>query len=250
MKKHQVLLAIVSLGFTLAIMQIHAESPLSLGGPVDPAPPGPEFSGYLSPLFADNPAFTANLDFHSYGATSGNAVAVRGKLAYLNGKTRFEMDIASAGDANLPPQDAASLAQMGMNTMIAISCPDEKVDYFVYPDMMAFVRRPIPAAANYKLDVTQVGNENVQGQNCVKNKVVVTGPDGIPHESTVWSATDLNNFPIKIETVQNGATVVLLFRDLKLGAPNAAQFSPPADYKQFDDFRSMISSRAGTPAPR
>ena len=231
MKKHLVLLAIVFLSFTPTI--IHAESPSSLSGPVGQAQTGPEFSGYLSQLFADKPAFTANLDFHSYGANSGNAVAVQGKLAYLNGKTRFEMDLAGAGDANLPRQDAASLTQMGMNTMIAISCPAEKVNYFVYPGMTAYVRRPIPAAADYKLDMTQVGEENVQGQNCVKNKVIATGPDGVPHESTVWSATDLNNFPIKIETVQNGATVILLFRDLKLEAPDAAQFNPPADYKQY-----------------
>jgi hypothetical protein len=245
MKTH--LLAII-LGFTLTIM--HAESPSGLSGPVGQAPRGPEFSGYLSQLFADNPAFTANLDYHSYGATSGNAVAAQGKLAYLKGKTRFEMDMSGAGDANLPRQDASSLTQMGMDTMIAISCPAEKVNYFVYPGMTAYVQRPIPAAADYKLVVTQVGDENVQGQNCVKNKVIATGPDGIPHESTVWSATDLNNFPIKIETLQNGATVILLFRDLKLDAPDAAQFNPPADYKQYDDFRSLMSSRAGTPAPR
>ena len=247
MKKHLVLLAIVFFAFTLGI--IHAESPPSLTGPVGQAPSGPEFSGYVLSLFADNPAFTANLDYHSYGGTFGNVVAVQGKLAYLNGKTRFEMDLAGAGDANLPRQDASSLAQMGMDTMIAISCPEEKVNYFVYPDMMAYVLRPIPAAADYQLDVTRVGDENVQGQNCVKNKVIATGPDGIPHESSVWNATDLNNFPIKIETVQNGATVILLFRDLKLDTPDAGQFHPPSDYKQYDDFMSLMTSRAGTPSP-
>lgn len=236
----------VILGFTLPT--IHAQSPSSLSDPRGQALPAPEFSGYLPQLFADNPAFTASLDFHSYGA-SGNAVAVQGKLAYLNGKTRFEMDMASAGDANLPRQDASSLTQMGMNTMISISCPAEKVIYFIYPGMTAYVRRPISAVADYKLEATQVGAENVQGQNCVKNKVVATGDDGIPHESTVWNATDLNNFPIKIETVQNGATVVLLFRDLKLDMPDAGQFNPPADYKRSEDFMSLMTSRAGTPSP-
>jgi len=92
--------------------------------------------------------------------------------------------------------------------------------------------------------------ENVQGQNCVKNKVVATGPDGIPHESTVWNATDMNKFPIQIETAQNGATVIMLFKDLMLDAPDGAQFAPPADYKQYDNFMSLMTSRAGTQAPQ
>jgi hypothetical protein len=252
MKTQLALLAAVTLGFTLATVQAQPNQ----AGPSGQARPGPQFSGYLSQLFADNPAFSANLEFHSYGATTGNAVTVQGKLAYLNGKTRFEMDMSDAGDANLPRQDASSLTQMGMNTMIAISRPDAKVNYFVYPGMKACVRRPISAAeaaataAGYNVQVTAVGDENVLGQNCVKNKVVVTGADGISHESTVWNATDLNKFPIKIETTQNGATVIMLFKDLKLEAPEAAQFDPPADYKEYDNFMSLMRSSAGTQAPQ
>ena len=130
-------------------------------------------------------------------------------------------------------------------SLIPLSVPSN-----AHPPLVMAYLALIWKIAGYKLVVTRVGDENVQGQNCVKNKVIATGPDGIPHESTVWSATDLNNFPIKIETVQKGATVILLFRDLKLEAPDAAQFNPPADYKQYDDFRSLISSRAGTPTPR
>jgi hypothetical protein len=252
MKTHLALLAVITVGFTLASVRAQPGP----GRPIGQARPGPEFSGYLSQLFADNPAYTANLEFHSYGATSDNAVTVQGKLAYLNGKTRFEMDMSDAGDANLPPQDASSLKQMGMDTMIAISCPERKMNYFVYPGMKAYVRRLIPAseaaatAAGYKLDVTHVGDENVLGQNCVKNKVVATGADGIPHDSTVWNATDMNKFPIKIETALNGATVIMLFKDLKLDAPQAAQFAPPANYKQYDDFVSLMTNRAGTQAPQ
>jgi hypothetical protein len=251
MKTHLSLLAI-TLGITLAT--VHAQ-PIP-GVPTGQARPGPEFNGYLPKFFADNPAYTANLEFHSYPATSGNAVTVQGKIAYLNGRTRFEMNMSDAGDANLPRQDASSLTQMGMNTMIAISCPDRKVNYFIYPGMKAYVRRPIPAletaatAAEYSLDANLIGYENVLGQSCVKNKVVATGPDGIPHDSNIWSAIDNNNFPIKIETVQDGAAVILLFRDVTLGAPDAAQFEPPADYKRYDSFMGLMVGSAGTQAPQ
>jgi hypothetical protein len=238
MRTNVFLLAAVTLGFGL--VTVHAQS-------------SPEFGGYLSRLFFDNPAFTATLEYHSYSTKSGNTVTAQGKLAYLNGKTRFEMDMSNADDASLPRQDASTLAQLGMNRMIAISRPEAMVNYFIYPDMRAYVRRPIPyrgvdeaAAADYKLDATEIGAENVLGQDCVKYEVIATGPDGIPHKSTVWNATDLNKFPIKIETVQNGANVVLLFRDLKLEAPAVAQFDPPADYKPYDDFRSLMKGRAGT----
>lgn len=243
MKTHQTIMAMILSGFALA--SAHAQ--INPVVPTGPARPGPEFRGYLIKLFDANPAFTANLEFHSYGAATGDSVTAQGKFTYLNGNTRFEMKMADAGDANLPREDASSLAQLGMNTMIALSRPDLKMDYFVYPGMKAFVRRPksamevAAASADYTLEVTEVGDENVLGQDCVKHKVVASGgPDGLVHESTVWNATDLNDFPIKIESRQKGATVVMLFKDLSLDTPSRAQFTPPADYKEYDNFMSLM----------
>jgi hypothetical protein len=38
--------------------------------------------------------------------------------------------------------------------------------------------------------------------------------------------------------------MVMLFKDVKLEKPDAAQFDLPADYKEFKDMMSLMMSRA------
>ena len=53
------------------------------------------------------------------------------------------------------------------------------------------------APSDFKVETTELGKDTVDGHPCVKNKVIVTGKDGTPHESTVWNAMDLKNFRSK-----------------------------------------------------
>ena len=57
------------------------------------------------------------------------------------------------------------------------------------------------------------------------------------HEATVWNATDLKKFPVKIETTEQGQAVTMLFKDVKLSKPEANLFDPPSDLKYY----SMMS---------
>jgi hypothetical protein len=143
----------------------------------------------------------------------------------------------------------AQMKQMGMDKMIALSIPEKKVVRMMYPSMNAYVDMPIPdsaatRASDFKTDVTELGPETAMGHPCARNKVVATGPDGVTHEFTVWNATDLDKFPVKIETTENGGRTTMSFRDVKLDKPDAAQFNPPSDYKKYDNMMSLMMSRA------
>ena len=59
-----------------------------------------------------------------------------------------------------------------------------------------------PTNGDYKVETTEIGKETLDGHPCVKNKYVVTDNEGVKHESTVWNATDLKNFPVKIQTTE------------------------------------------------
>ena len=67
------------------------------------------------------------------------------------------------------------------------------------------------APGDFKVEMTEIGKETVDGHPCVKNKVVVTDKENKKHESTVWNATDLKNFPIKIQTQEQGGNATMLF---------------------------------------
>jgi hypothetical protein len=235
-KKHLVALASVIVGFA-------AFTAVAQPG----SAPGPGFDGAIAKLFGDNTAFSANMEMHAT-QPSGEQITMPGKMAFLDGNSRFEMDMANMQGGRIPPQAAAQMKQMGMSKMTSISIRDKKVTYIVYPDMKAYVevtsKDAGAAPSEYKSEVTKLGAEAVDGHDCIKNKVVVTGPDGIAHESTVWNASDLKKFPVKIQTKTEKGDVVMFFKNVQLAKPDASQFDVPPDYKKYDDMMSLMMSRA------
>ncbi len=108
-----------------------------------PGPPsGPKLSGYMGKIFGGNSAFTANMEMQSKDK-SGDTMIMPGKIASLDGKSRFEMDMTQMRGGRMPPDGAAHMKQMGMDKMVAISRPDKKVTYVVYPSLQAYAETPI-----------------------------------------------------------------------------------------------------------
>ena len=76
---------------------------------------------------------------------------------------------------------------------------------------------------------TELAKETVDGHPCVKNKVTVTSDKGVKLESTVWNATDLKDFPIRMQYLEEGRTATLTFSDVKLAKQQAAKLENKAD---------------------
>jgi len=237
MKKHFLLLASVLVGCSLVTAFAQP------GGP----PPGPSWDGAMAKLFGDNPAFTGTMEFHMTGP-SGKEITMQARISHLEGKARFEMDMASMQGVNMPPQAAAQMKQMGMSKMVSISRRDLTLVYMLYPDMKAYVEMPMREAnapiSEYKTDVTKLGEENINGHDCIKNKVLVTCPDGSTREATVWNATDLNKFPMKLQlATKEGRNLLMIFSEVKFEKPDAALFSPPVDFTKYDTMMNLMMSR-------
>jgi len=242
MKKHIHILTAAVL--SLILIPAHAQPGMrgGMGGPQS----GPRFGGDMAKIFGENSSYTANLEMHAPGGAGGAEVIMPGKLAYLEGKSRFEMDMTEMKGGNMPAQAAAQMKQMGMDKIITISRPDKNTTCLIYPGLQAYVENPIQdadaakPASDFKSEVTELGKETVDGHACVKNKVIVTDKAGKAHESTVWNATDLKKFPVKIETSEGGKTTTMLFKDVKFDRPDAAQFEPPAGFKKYDNMMTMM----------
>ena len=208
--------------------------------------PGPRFGGPMDKLFGKNQAFSATLDMQMKPASGGSVVEVPGKIAVDSGKSRFEMDMSEMKGHQMSPETAAHMKAMGMDKMITVSLSQDKTAYVIYPDMHAYVQMSIqnPDAAkpesDFKMETTELGKETVDGHPCIKNKVVVTDQEGNQHESTVWNATDLKKFPIKIEQDEEGHQVTMLFKDINFSKPNASLFQPPTGYTKYDNMGAMM----------
>ena len=213
-----------------------------MGGP----PRGPDLGGAMGKLFGNNSAFSATMESQMTSPSGEQNMTMTGKLAFDNGQSRFEMDMSEMKGAQRPPEATAQMKAMGMDKMVSITVPDKKVVYLVYPNLQAYVENPIQnqevakSESDFKVEITELGKEAVDGHPCVKNKAVVTDKEGNKHESTVWNATDLKNFPIKIETTEQAHKMTMLFKDVKLSKPDASLFEPPSDCKKYDNFMSLM----------
>jgi hypothetical protein len=225
----------------VAALPVHAQFGRPMGGP----PPGPGLSGSTAKLFGDNSTFSANLEMQT-GSDASDSMTMPGKIYFDQGKSRFEMDMSQLKGAKMPPQAAAQMKSIGMDKMIMISRPDKKVGYQVYPGMQAYVEIALPdkeaatQPSDFKIEVVELGKETVDGHSCIKNKATVTDKEGTKHESLVWNATDLKNFPIRIEHTEDNTKVVMLFQQVSLTKPAAGLFDPPADATKYDSMQAMM----------
>jgi hypothetical protein len=135
-----------------------------------------------------------------------------------------------------------------MAEVVIISRPDTGYSVVVYPGLKSYAPEPSGAKPTrpdqFNLSSKALGKESVNGQECVKNQVTITGPDGKKVEATVWNATQLKSFPVRIRSNENGVPFTLNFNDVKFEKPAAALFEAPASFTRYDDFPSLMRGAA------
>jgi hypothetical protein len=209
---------------------------------------GPRFDGAMNKLFGANQAFSANVEFQISGGNGGDNITMPSKVNFDAGKTRFEMNMSEMKGSKMPANIMDHMKSMGMDTIISIARPDLKLTYVVYPGLNSYAEMagqdPTAGASldDFKVETTELGKETVEGHDCVKNKVTVTDKDGAKHESTVWNATDLKQFPIKIVTTDNGPASTILFKDVTFTKPAANLFEAPAGFTKYTDVQVMMQT--------
>ncbi|HHY85204.1 MAG TPA: DUF4412 domain-containing protein [Verrucomicrobia bacterium] len=205
---------------------------------------GPQVNAAMAKLFGDNNAFSANLEIQASLGPGGESATIPGKIAFDAGKSRFEMSLSNAKGA-FPPEAAQQMKAMGMDSIVVIGRPEKNLSYLVYPGLNAYAELPDEESnklseVDLKMDTTDLGKETVDGHPCDKKKVVMTEKGGKKHEFTVWNATDLKDFPVKIETSEEGQKATLVFRQVRFGKPAASSFEPPTNMKRYSNVMQMM----------
>jgi hypothetical protein len=149
--------------------------------------------------------------------------------------------------SKLPPEVATQMRTMGADLTVVVTRPDKKSTYLIYPHMKAYAELAMDAESaaekpdQFKVETTELAKETVDGHACVKNKVTLTDDKGVKHESTVWNATDLKKFPVKIDSNEDGHAFTLTFKDVKLASVDKDAFDAPDGYTKYNDMQSMMS---------
>jgi len=208
-------------------------------------------------FFGSNSAFSSACDIVVTNADNAQVMSGTMKYAMLGDAVRTEIDMTQMKSSQMPPGAVESMKKMGMAQTVSIARPDQKMLYVIYPDLKDYARMPAPPAADNdtnKIELTKLGEETIDGHPCVKNKAVVTGDDGQAHEAILWNATNLKDFPVQIQSSEQGMTVTMRFKDINLAKPDASLFDPPAGFTAYDGMQQMMmavmqKSLKSAPAP-
>jgi hypothetical protein len=229
---------------------------LAGGGVFGQMPGAPGASGTsaaMIKLFGTNTGFSSRSEFIVLDKAKKETTTVLMNYALLDGKTRTEIDLNQLKSVDMPPALVPTMKQLGMDLTVVISRPDKKVVLSIFPRAKSYIEvamskdEAMAADKTYAINKVPLGKETIDGHPCEKDKVTLTAGKGDKLEPIVWYATDMNNFPIRIEMPwENGTVVIVIFKDVKLTRPEAKQFEAPAGLTRYTSGEALADAMAKT----
>jgi Domain of unknown function (DUF4412) len=207
--------------------------------------PGKSMNMAMVKLFGNNNNFTSKAEI-SITKGGKETTVMPMTFALAGDKMRTDIDMTQIKSSEMPANMMAMMKQMGMDQLSTIMLPDKKVTYIIYPSMKAYAEQPMDkedvadAAKNYKIEKASLGKETVDGHPCEKNKVTMTDDKGQKQEATVWNASDLKDFPVKMQMVEDGNTINMHYTDIKIGKPDASKFEVPTGMTKYNSAQQLM----------
>ena len=165
-----------------------------------------------------------------FGPANYSAVMV---IHLKDGATQ-SMDIAKQGT-----KWSSQIQMPGHGSMHQIILFDQKIMYMVMPQMC--MSRPLPSlppagvldeAYRNHAQITDLGPATVavggKSYACEQRKVVYTDKTGTGWVMYVFTANDLQNFPVKMIMTSHDSTTTVTYEQISLTPPADSLFVPPA----------------------
>jgi hypothetical protein len=187
-------------------------------------------------LFGNVPGFSARLDTQVLDKSDKEWVRMPMQFAALDNKVRMDINLEQTTSRDLPASTISGLKNAGMERIISIFRPDQKMTLILYPGSKRYMTMALAKGESeamqkgLQMEKTALGKEKIDGHACVKNKVVIKNQQGPVLEAITWNAADLQDLPIQIETKEKDKRVIMRFTQVQLAKPDAKQFDVPADY--------------------
>ncbi|MGA2279194.1 MAG: DUF3859 domain-containing protein [Verrucomicrobiota bacterium] len=202
------------------------------------APALPHIYTVIKKLCGDQPAFSASASLEVTTTGSTNSMMMPSKFTFFGNDMRWDLD-AGQMTGEMSPEAAAALREANLDKICFIARLDKKVCYVIFPRVQAYASFPIPGAdisealttaKNINLKTEVLGKETMDNYACTKNRITVPGEAKFHEEAIVWAATELNNYPIRIDLITPNGSLLFHFRDIKLTPPPPNTFEVDTNY--------------------
>lgn len=207
----------------------------------------PGLNSAMPKLFGSNTNFIARVETHVYDKNHQETTTMPMGFEMLGDRIRVDINMTQVKSREMSPDFANTMKQMGMDQMTTILLPAKKVVLTIYPGLKSYAQTPMDKeeidAANkdYGVKKKRLGKETIDGHACEKEEVTLTDDKGNEQHATVWEAEDMNKFPVQMELKQDNASVIMNYKDVKLGRPSESHFEAPTGMAKFDSVSALMS---------
>jgi hypothetical protein len=207
----------------------------------------PGLNSAMPKLFGSNTNFIARVDAHVYDKNHQETTSMPMGFEMLGDRIRVEINMTQVKSREMSPDFANTMKQMGMDQMTTILLPDKKIVLTIYPSLKAYAQTTMEkdevesAKKGYKVTKTPIAKETIDGHPCEKEEVTLTDDKGGQQHATIWEAADMSKFPIQMQLTQDDASVIMKYKDVKLGRPAESHFQAPAGMAKFDSVNALMS---------
>ena len=188
-------------------------------------------------------AFTSTAEVSIKGAQD---ISMDVDFAVLNGRTATSLDLGSMRSELIPAAAMAQMKAAGLDKVVSITGEETAAMILVYPNAKSYVEFTPPGAvapnkSEAKVDISDIGSEKINGQDCTKQKVVITDAKGTSSEVLAW--VNSKKQPVQLQTTLEGTTVTMLFKKVDDAKPAAALFEPPAGFTKYESPQALMMAR-------
>lgn len=202
----------------------------------------------MTRFFGTNTNFIAKAEVRVLDKQQHETTAMTMGFEMLGSKIRVDINMAEVKSKEMSPEFAATMKQIGMDQMTTIELPEKKSIITIYPGLKSYTESPMPkdevegAFKTYKTDKKRLAKETIDGHPCEKNDMTFVDDKGAQEHVTLWNATDMKNFPLQLQMTVDDSSMVMKFKDVKLGRPDPANFEAPPGLTLYDDLNSLMTN--------
>jgi len=198
-------------------------------------------------LFGSNTNFIARVESRVLDKNQHETTSMPMNFEMLAGSIRLDINMADVKSTEMSPEFAASMKQMGMDQMSIILLTEQKATMSIYPGLKSYAESPMSKeeieafAMQYKIEKSRISKETLDGHACDKDNVTITDSKGGKDHLIAWYVGDQKDYLFQIQIPVDDSTMIMKFKDVKLGRPETSRFQPPPGMAKYDNVNALIS---------
>ena len=196
-------------------------------------------------LCVGKPAFNAMLRLNITGNTGlPQNFTLDLPFATQNGQIRFDLDLNKIKPATGADTMAEVTSITGSQVTILAS-PGLRTAWLIFPGLKALVELKAPPPLGTQTGMSATGSdapETVAGFECRKKELHFTGSQDKTVVLSVWQATKLQKFPVKLQIAHEQVGVLANLPDIRMQNPDPAQFKLPEGYTRYNNMQELVAA--------